>query len=457
MDRRTLAVLVLALAVAFGGCGSGTDLEGIIAGQALRTCTNVSILNLLRVVGVFDAVVSVAQGDPAPPGFFVDFNPSSDTGDPPNTFDYAVAFDTNGNGTDDTRISGKATFSEDPTDGLNVGATIAFTMLIEAGSFAGNGDAGTMTGDGSVTVTIEAANRISLVGTVNINDTVADESCGSQLTFPAATPLRITLPESIIVAPQLALEVLSIELFGTIQAIIQVLADRLDADIVLTQGSQVAQVSGEINGVASGFDLTVFPPTDVVNALTSCLQDQFDQTGELVDVFGSIADEIAALADIGDINTITGLTATMTGLGVFDYTIDLGERVGTPGTITGQIFVTLTRISFSWSLSVPTVTGSDFLPGTTGNSTVPFDIALDTGGNPVSLTGAGVLTVNGCQAEFGTLTPVSLAEPFAGTVAFKVTVGLDILDIVVDFGLNQFSLTINGIPVPPELIDFQLD
>lgn len=461
-------VALLLCGALVGGCGDsggGTDFAAVQ--QALEECSQESLTGLLQVFYGLIMVPDVLQGEAPLPGFDVFVQLSVDPLDPPNTYDFRVAFDTNANAIQDTSIVGKVTFSEDPTDGLAPGATVQFDFTVQGGDLASDGETGTITGSGDILATVGAiTEQVAITGTVSISDTAGD-GCTADLTFPLAAPINLFFFDD--TSGELAANVGAFDVFGTIQAIIESLGYTLDATLTLVADDETVNVAGDIDGTDVDFDFEILPSEAVIEGLFEC----GFLTFEWLEFFQDSYDAVIA-AVLGG-TPPPGLIVTPTANpNVFAYSVDLAAfapGIFTGGMITGQatLVFPLTQLSgtvlpreaqFTWTIAGATFPSGDVTSGQnlTGR---PFRVILDGLGRPVEFSGAGTLAITAAPPLAGISPSMSCVvtfdipagDPIAvdesdGTVLITVTIGEDVMTLVVDLDAEEVSVTINGVPFP---------
>lgn len=442
-----------------GGCGSGGGTDFATIQQALADCSHESLANFIVALFGLVAVPDVIQGDSPPFGLDINAELSIDPLDPPNTWDFSVVYDTNGNAIKDSAIVGKATFSADPTDGIESGDTIHFVFSVQNSPIvAGAVENGTVTGSGDILATVgNPTEQATISGDVSLVDT-AGAGCTADLTIPPGTPLNLDFGSA---PAQLAANNGFVEFFGPIDAILETLGHTLDATLTLTEGSQTANVTGDIDGTAVDFDFDVLPPDAVIVQMFDCAIDGVDITQDLGDLFGTLVDALVSGTPPAGVLLIPTANPN-----VFNYTIDLAVFApGTfnGGTLTGQatlIFpvaslaiIAPNQISCTWQLTNALRNGRTYNGQSTASRPLVVRLA---GGSAVSFSGAGTMastpTLAGlnpdCQytIDIPTTSPLTATQD-SGFVIITVTVGEDVATAVFDFAEEEVVLTINGIPV----------
>jgi len=451
-----------------GGCG-GSSSNFAAVEQAMVNCSQSSLITLLSVLYAFDSVPDVIAGNGALPGYDVQVALSVDPLDPPNTWDFSVVFDTNSNGIADSAIVGKVTFSDDPTDGLAPGDTLAITFQLQNTPVLAGGappENGTVTGSADLLATIGATEDIvTISGSATFTDS-AGAGCSADLVFPVGTPITLDFSGSQPV--QLAADVGLFDIFGLIQATLETLGYTFNGDVTLTQGSQTVNVFGDIDGVEVDVDFELLPSDEVINQLASCL---FFNV-EWFFYFGDMLDQVRDAAFGGPPPPGIVVTATANP-NVFNYSVDLllfdpGNFTG--GTITGQGTVSFPvvaglagilpdEVAFTWTLNNATFTSGSISNGanTAGR---PMRLYLDGLGDVAAASGAGTITTTTPQLA-GISLPATCTTTFDipdgapitadqgdGLMLVTVVIGDDVLMAVFDFNAQVATVTIDGVPVP---------
>lgn len=463
---RRLSVLLVALLLGgavVGGCGDSGSTDFAAIEQALAECSDSTMTGFLQIFYALVNVPDVLQGESPLPGFEVDVVLSVDPLDPPNTYDFTVSFDTNGNGIRDTSVVGKVTFSEDPTDGISPGATVNFDFTVQGGDLAG-GETGTITGSGDILATVGVVtDEVRITGTVSLNDTAGD-GCMADLTFPLVNPVNVFFDDT---SGALAANTGSFDIFGTIQAIIESLGFTLDATLTLTQGDQTVNVMGDIDGTDVDFDFELLPSDEVMQQLAGCAFFGFEWSFFFTDTYEDI------VAAIGGGTLPPGVVLTPTANpNVVNYAIDLAALdPGTfnAGTVTGQATLTFptvqlsgippSSVAFTWTIAGAAFDSGDVASGQNATGR-PFRLFLDGTGALVAYEGAGSVTIipgappiassaAPCVVTFDILPsdPITATES-DGTAIITVTIGDEVLVFVIDFDAEEIAASVNGIPIP---------
>ena len=195
--RRVFFVLMLLM---LADCGDGgSPPEGLPPDAvALADYTETGVKVIVPRLGGFEALLPLLLSPGAPGSEDFSFSPDPTPGAPANTFVFDVPYDGNGDGLNETTISGRATFNDAPGNaGVGFGGTVAFTMetLGGLGSFAGTMDF-TLTSTGrefsgsgtftealtgyTTTVTIDQASPLQMKAATGAADAVAN-ACGYSL------------------------------------------------------------------------------------------------------------------------------------------------------------------------------------------------------------------------------------------------------------------------------------
>jgi len=454
--RKLAIIFILGSGLLVAGCGgSSSSLNPAALEAAFQECGQGSVLNLMRLANQLAGLLQFAQGESGVPGTFYDFAPGSAT----NTYDFTLIFDTTGDGVPDTSVVGTATFSEDPTDGLAVGATVDLSFDIYATNMPLAGfppQSGTLTGGGDLTVRITAPDRLTVAGTLDINDS----GCSALLEFSSEEPLDVVFPYTIVVGPVEAANFFGISIFGAMSAQLTTLGHTLEGILTLYSDNQMANLAGNVDGIDIDTDFEVAPDPAIVEPLVFCLQVGLELAGSIVDTIGQVTEY-----DLADLvaGTIPGVTLTPTANpAVYNYTIDLDVFGGgsfSNGLMQGTATVTLsgnvvTRLVVSWNFSADGVlVGSTTI---TGQSTRSLDVRIATDGTVTQMDGAGSFTYGDCMTTFDILqSDPYRPETDAGRV--RLTSATAGHSMGATFVIGPFSfedVTIDGIPIPPELLQF---
>jgi len=431
------------------GCGGSGGTNLAVSREALQGCTESSVRRMLQVFDGLIGVPDALSGEPTIPGFSVEVTLSQDPGDPPLTYDFSVVFDTTGNALPDTALVGKVTFSEDPTPGIAEFAMAQFDFSVQntppiAGAVF---EMGTLNGSGSIAVVFGAVvNEVTITGSLSLADTAGD-GCAADLLFPAETPLNLGF------GPQIAANLVSFEIFGTIQAALESLGHRLDETLTLTQGDRTVDGQGSFDGTAEfDFSFDLVPPDADVQQLIDCAASVSDQFKSL----------LGLSRDVVESGVLTGrapppgvIVVVTTDPDTFGYTADLAlldPGTFAAGTVSGQVTVdrTVPDVAFTWGMDGTLMTN----PPTTllGASTRALRVRLDERGNVLSFSGAGTFDLSGatgCSVSIAVPDDAPLLESGAsGTEILTVNAGGNVMTVTIDFREQTVAAVINGIPFP---------
>jgi hypothetical protein len=455
---KRMRVLILAALVL--GCGSdGSDFDLTQVQAALAGCTESNVTTLLQTLVMLAGVPGAINAEVTPPGAVYDYDPSADALDPPFTYVYSIVFDTNTNGIHDSALTGKVTFSQDPTLEPPPGATIVFDFdLQNSPVLAGAAvEQGTVTGSGAFTATIGATpEEVALTGTATLN--AVGGGCTAVLSFPVTAPLNIIFAE----APALAANTGYFEVFGTINVAVESVGHTLTAVLTAVKDVQTISATGDIDGIPVSFNFAVTPSPEVAQQLAECATFAEKFLGILAATFQELADSGIASGDEPPGVDVTVVSPTMVDysvdLAVFDADSFLGGTLSGTATATFPALSGLQpdEISFSWALADVTLVDKTLtLFGQSGTGR-PLRVALS-GGVAVSASGAGSFAVTDpgplagavdCDISFDIPedSPIVL-DGSASTILFTVSIGEDIARVaLIDAILEGF--TINGIPYP---------
>jgi hypothetical protein len=448
-------MLVLGLAVAAGGCSSGGGgTQSVTAtALALRSCGIAGIYNIFSLIERMGLVIDELQGTDVP-GLSV-----TPTG-VANQWDFSIALDLNVDGISDSTVTGRVTFAQNPTDGIEPGDTATLTV-----SQPGAPDLPAL--NGTFNLQFLSASNVSLTGTGAVNGV---EGCNVTFTLPASDPLVLEF------APGVAPSTLAFNLANAVLAMGTVnLTARSGANTYVA--TVVFDVSNDIQII--GPTLNNAPLPDVVlpnvlgeNTFFAIQQCVFTNLRALIDAADILQDVLQAIA--ASQSTIPGGTFTVTPVSslVFDLTaqvsderdISLSCRVTRSGTNPDNGTATLTSLIVQSRASVPAgldLTLPDF--DATGGATITY-----AGGDLASVYGEIVTTTPGGFCGGGLEIPstnplaVSPSQPtrlefdlVADGVPFKATFIL--VGGASPSGVLVYGARIGGTPVPGNLLEGLLD
>jgi hypothetical protein len=181
----TAALIPAALTLSACGGGGSDDAgggDGLVSEAqlaALQACLGDGIEELRRVLGGFEPLFAVAGNPAAAAALGITWDPVAGE---PNTYDFAVPVDLDGDDLPDLTLEGRAAFSADPAGGLGVGDSADVTWTIA--------NSATLGGEADLTIEL-AASGIFLWGTAEIAPTASD--CIVTIEAAEGDPLLVTI------------------------------------------------------------------------------------------------------------------------------------------------------------------------------------------------------------------------------------------------------------------------
>lgn len=450
MQKRLALVLCAAWGIALCCC-SDDEIAAIVddpaaVQQALQGCTQFGFFSMLRLMDEVDEVVEVIQAGFTQDGITVD--PSTDQADPDFTWIVSSDFSSSGSDNTDTRLSGKITFSEDPTDGIAFGSTADMDLVITSLG-------GPITGSVEALVTTVNEDTITVSGSVAIND--SDDGCNITFTIPTSPGLSLS-DSGPSMLPQLAVNMLGLLIEGSFDIDVMAGGHSLQGTLSLPPNSQNANVTDATIDEApiNDFSFEVAPDPETLNGLAECLFGSLFVFQTVIQSIGPIAMESESPGTYEEI-TVTPVSAT-----VFDFTVDTtGGLVGISleGILSGTVTLPTSETqpaSVVWTFAG---TGVSF----SAASTSPLMVILPDGESSGSVYGGGAINFLEQPVCSGTFDipssmPMELldGELFgdSGRVTFTATLGDDTLSLTIDLAFegDVLEASLNGIPIPPELI-----
>ncbi|MHC4956363.1 MAG: hypothetical protein ACYTGZ_21180 [Planctomycetota bacterium] len=449
MSRITIGFLV---AILIAGCGSGgDDGGGGLTARQFRalTCTRVTTIDIVRVLGRVEAVMLTALGDPQA-GVTVD--PSTDPGDPDHTFDYRVVFDADNDRTDDTEITGKITLPQDPASGIPGGRDIALSYDIVP-----LGATGPLRADGSATLSFETASQATIRGSIALHND--DTGCGGLVNFETDTTTRVLFSEAIASASQLTARIFGLRVWGKLGVNLTTEQnERFVGTIALGSTGQNVTVDGTLDGDAFKHTYSVWPDANRIDQLTNCIEGLAPVYGDMTAIFLALSEVIDGVdGDLSAVPPAAGLNIEVTANpDVANYAIDL-TRFGVllnGGRIDGQ--VRISRVGFrlavlwSWRLN-----GRIDAEVVVGQSALFFRVQYDDQDNVTSV-GEGSLQRDGCSGAFEIPESDPITQPLqSGTIVFVGQSGVHVIEADFAVGLGGAAsrrVWIDDVPAPIEMV-----
>jgi hypothetical protein len=208
--RRYLSLLVLALVAGCGSDKSGTPAPQVpAAATEMQTFARSSASLMVKGLGSFDALLPFVSnlGSPGAAGF--QFTPDVTPGAPPNTYQFSIPFDSDGDGSLETNVSGRAVLTGDPASaavgfggsielvidsegGLgDFGGSIDFLLTADGTRMSGAGTCTDAVGGNTTALVVDAAHPLLVKPATGASDAVAN-ACGYSL--DGAVSVEVTGP-----------------------------------------------------------------------------------------------------------------------------------------------------------------------------------------------------------------------------------------------------------------------
>jgi len=448
MLRFCLGLLVAPLMVACSG-GDGED-AGLSAAQTRTlTCARVVTVDLVRLLDRLEAALLAATGEPQDG---VTVLPSQDMGDPAFTYTYVIEFDGDNDGTDDTVVSGKITFPQDPVDGIP-GATdipLSYTM-------APLGANGPLAGAGNLSLFFESGAQAIITGGGTLDDDAT--GCSGTLGFDTDDGVRVAFSQTIATAAQLTANINGLTLWGKLGVDLATDAeDRFVGTQQMSSTSQNTTVDGNLNGSNFRYTFSIYPDAETIEELTDCIQGLVPIYADMTGIFLALSDVIDnAGGDLSSVPTTPGWTIELTSnVNVANYALDLTRFGGLldGGRIDGQVRVSRVgfRLAVLWSWRLNGRIGAEVI---TGQSALFFRAQYDNAGNITSI-GAGSLARDDCLGAFEIPEDDPIQQPYeGGSITFGATTGIHIIDAEFAVGLGggiSRRVKIDDIPAPERIL-----
>jgi len=449
MSRFCLGLVVALLVTGCSG-GGGEDGGGLSAKQIRTlTCARVSTIDLTRLLDRVEAVLLEARGD-AQDGVMV--VASTDMGDPPHTYDYEVDFDGYNDGTDDTRITGKITFPQDPANGIP-GATdlpLSYDMAPINAS-------GPLVGAGNLTLYFETGSQARIRGTGTLED---DETgCAATIGFDTDDGVRVVFSQPIATSPVPAAVIFGLQLLGKLGVDLTTDAAESFVGVVeLGAATQNATIDGNLDGAAFRHTFSIYPDAETIDGLEDCIKAIVPVYSDMTAVFLALSEVIdAAGGDLANVPATPGWTVDITSNpDVANYAIDL-TRFGVlmdGGRIDGQVRISRVgfRLAVLWSWRLNGRIGAEVI---IGQSALFFRVQYDTASNITSV-GAGQLGRDDCIGAFEIPESDPLQQPFTGgSITFGGSTGIHTIEADFAVGLGggiSRRVWVDEIPSPRRIV-----
>ena len=462
---KQLSTLVLLLAAV--GCSSDDCVNE--APEVLALCSRDSVLALTLLSAEIETITSAAQGDAQPP--YVTWIPSTDPGDPPFTFDFSIEFDTSSDFKRDTVMAGKATFSADPSDGIEVNDTVRLVYDVMPVQDSNTAKFGSV--DQLVRFTSLGATTIS--GDLDIENMLT--GCSASYDIAESSPLALSFPNNIIDGPQPLIEIGGLRISGTMQGRISADGLTFTGDVTLSDTTQDALYHGNVNGDAAEYSIRLFPTDSELAQLGNCVANQqivfLGLSGiveELTDLFIESGRKLEDMPSGGGVIFISSGT-----VGLINYEIDLEVYTGDVmvGTMSGQLSIwsdqsvpggRQTILQISYNIDAEVVSPNIRFDGRNG-SEIPFRSKFGADDEYVYY-GTGLIDLtNSCDTMFN-VPETDPLEPDgddfrdgihkAGENSIFVELDPDTLSallIYTEDGTFAINIDLNGIAIPPEALD----
>ena len=421
-----------------------------------------------RLAAQVEPVALVAQGGVVPPN--MTWAPSTIPSDPPFTFYYTLELDVGGDPFPDIVLDGRASFEEDPSDGIALNSCVMIDNDIAPVQDASV----SIWGWNWIMAEFVADNRIEVDGPASWDNVL--ERCSAEMSADENDPLVVVFPTAIVNPgqPQVAAEFGPYDVYGGF--------DRMDVDYRSERFRGTASIdSGSQDGIYVGssaqYTIRLFPSRSDLDGLTNCLRNQQEAFTALSGVVEKLTDLfIQGGRELQTIPDADGLTITSSGdPRVVNYSIDLDTFTNgqLAGTQTGQLskyrdtgpgpnrFTTL-QISYRIDAAQVLPNGPNF-SGRNGLE-VPWRAAIDPS-DEYRYFGTGSIDFAGCPTTWAVEEATAL-EPDAGEtrdgphqegtndVALLVTPDSLSSELrYTDAGTYAFRIMVNGYEIPSTGID----
>ncbi|MHC4938034.1 MAG: hypothetical protein ACYTHK_03600 [Planctomycetota bacterium] len=446
---------LLTLGAGCGG-GGGDIIENLDVAEQLEGCLadgTGTLLALNAAIGVLEDAIA-SESEP-PEGIAITPVDGVD-----NAWDYEVGLDIDLDGVRETTISGRITFSTDPTDEpLGDGDTAAITFSIA-------GDAG-VSGEGSYDLAFGELDSVTVWGTANLT---LPDGCTIVMTIDEQAPLTyggFRIPVA---------DILGTNVFGTISVRARIDGREIRATLALSQTSNDIEVTNaSIDGIAvDDFSFTLPLDSESLFGLFAC---SIGHLGGAIELTDDIIQDL--ILEITNPAVSDDVTITPSGPTSFTFVISGGGSETTTGSVSvvGALQENSTvqiTLDFDWQDSL-----SGSWVRTRSGTPAQIRVSIGTG---FTITGgsisgiwdcrfnepirAGLAQEGGDEVCSATVTiPAETALEFEGDLeTFNATGGAGTVEgmyggnaLRLDFSLDNtsndlevVSALFNGIPLPVE-------
>jgi len=444
----------LFVALLLTACSGGNGEDAGLSEKQVRalTCARATTVNLVRLLDRVEAVLLAATGEPQDG---VSVVPSTDMGDPAHTFVYEVEFDGDNDGADDTRITGKITFPQDPGNGIPGAMNIPFDY-----SIAPIDAIGPLAGSGNATLFFESGNQALVTGAGTLDDSAT--GCAGSIGFDTDTGVRIAFSQGIATASQLTADIAELKLWGKLGVDLRTGEnERFVGTVDMSATSQNATVNGTLDGADFNHTFSIYPDPATIEELIDCVESLVPVYADMTGIFLALSEVIdAAGGEFASVPATPGWTIDPTSnRDVANYALDL-PRFGVlmdGGRIDGQIRISRVgfRLAVLWSWRLNGRIGSEVV---VGQSALFFRVQYDNANNITSV-GAGQLGRDNCIGAFEIPEDDPIRQPYrGGSITFGGSTGTHIIEADFAVGLGggvSRRVWLDDIPAPERIvIDF---
>ena len=444
MNHRFRSCLPLALALALGCSSGGSSPESIRA--RLENCAREGLVNLLLVTDEFGRIVEAVESGTTVGQ--ISAVPSTDPSDPPFTYDVVGDFAAFREGPADTRLAGKITFSDDPTDGIDLQDTADCALQVTSLG-------GPLTGALACRYAFTDVATLTLSGDVTLGN--ADTACDVVFSIPVDPGLTFAgagtspVPQ---LAADLAANISGTDLTGETAILASIPAHTLLGDLKLVEGIQEAGFAGSIDGEeVEPFSFRTFPAPQEFLDLADCIVEGDAHVGVLLRQFPLLFDALLSAAPV------PGVSITRIGNSQWTYAIAFTAFTSN-GSVNGSISVRTTfdqPTDVSWQYRLV-----EF--ATDGTSRGTSVVIRPRAGIPGSFSGIGRFRLGrtGCTLDVEVPAPTPLRFDLSGDrtdggrATYRGTIGDDALTVDLDFSFGVdvaiLAANWNGVPLPPRFL-----